>query len=171
MDRLTSVPFTGGMTSITRTLTIATAVGSGLVGGVLFGFSTFVMRALDRLPAADAMAAMQSINREAPNPLFMAALFGTAATGLALGISALPRLDEPVARLQLAGSVLYLAAVAVTAIYHVPHNDALAKLDPTGASAAAEWVRYSSGWTAWNHVRTAAAVGGAIVLTIAAGLR
>ena len=86
MDRLTLVPFTGGMTSITRTLTIATAVGSGLVGGVLFGFSTFVMRALDRLPAADAMAAMQSINREAPNPLFMAALFGTAATGLALGL-------------------------------------------------------------------------------------
>ena len=171
MDHLTIVAFTGAMTSLTRTLTIAAAVGAGLVGGVLFGFSTFVMRALDRLPAADAIAAMQSINREAPNPLFMAALFGTAAAGVALAVSALPRLDEPVARLQLTGSALYLVAVAITAIYHVPHNDALAKLDPHSASAAAEWVRYASGWTAWNHVRTAAALGGAIVLTIAAGLR
>jgi uncharacterized membrane protein len=171
MDHLSLEAFTGAMTTLTRTLTIGTAVGSGVVGGVLFGFSTFVMRALDRLPAGDAMAAMQSINREAPSPLFMAALFGTAAAGVALGISALPRLDEPVARLQLTGSVLYLAAVAITALYHVPHNDALAKLDPTSASAAAEWVRYSSAWTAWNHVRTAAAVGGAIVLTVAAGVR
>jgi uncharacterized membrane protein len=171
MDHLVRVPFTDGMTSLTRTLTIGTAVGSGVVGGVLFGFSTFVMRALDRLPATQAMAAMQSINREAPNPLFMAALFGTAAAGLALGITALPRLDEPAAKLQLTGSVLYLAAVAVTAIYHVPHNDALAKLDPSGASGTAEWVRYSSGWTAWNHVRTATAIGASVVLTIAAGIR
>src|SRR6185436_10873289 len=59
MDRLMHPAFTGGMTTLTRTLTIGTAVGSGLVGGVLFGFSTFVMRALDRLPAAQGLAAMQ----------------------------------------------------------------------------------------------------------------
>ena len=170
MDRLSRVRFTEAMTQLTRTLTIGTAVGSGLVGGVLFGFSTFVMRALDRLPSDQGLAAMQSINREAPSPLFMAALFGTAAAGVALGVSALTRFEQPVAKLQLAGSVLYLTAVAITAIYHVPRNDALATVDPTGASAAAEWLRYSSGWTAWNHVRTAAALGAAVVLTVAVGV-
>src|SRR6185369_4860259 len=103
MDRLSRVRFTEAMTQLTRTLTIGTAVGSGLVGGVLFGFSTFVMRALDRLPSDQGLAAMQSINREAPSPLFMAALFGTAAAGVAPGLSALTRLEQPVARWQPAG--------------------------------------------------------------------
>jgi uncharacterized membrane protein len=172
MDRLTSLGSTVVMADIdiTRTLTIGTAVGSGLVAGVLFGFSSFVMRALDRLPAAEAVAAMQSINREAPTPLFMAALLGTGATATALGISALTRLEEPVARLQLAGSALYLAAVVITAVYHVPRNDALASVDARGVAAAAEWARYSGPWTGWNHVRTLAALGGATLLTVAAGL-
>ena len=58
---------------------VAAAVGAGTAGGVFFAFSTFVMRALDRLPPAHSLAAMQAINKDAPNPLFMAALFGTAA--------------------------------------------------------------------------------------------
>jgi uncharacterized membrane protein len=37
-------------------------LGSGLIAGVFFAFSTFVMKALARLPAAHGIAAMQSIN-------------------------------------------------------------------------------------------------------------
>jgi uncharacterized membrane protein len=33
-----------------RTLTLIAAVGAGLSGGVFFAFSTFVMKALGRLP-------------------------------------------------------------------------------------------------------------------------
>jgi uncharacterized membrane protein len=32
------------------------------VGGIFFAFSAFVMKALDRLPPAQGIAAMQSIN-------------------------------------------------------------------------------------------------------------
>lgn len=35
---------------ITELLSIATMIGSGVVGGVFFAFSTFVMSALARLP-------------------------------------------------------------------------------------------------------------------------
>jgi uncharacterized membrane protein len=42
-------------------LTVAAAVGCGAVGGVFFAFSGFVMPALRRLPAAQGVAAMQSI--------------------------------------------------------------------------------------------------------------
>ena len=148
-------------------LTAATAVGAAVSGGVLFGFSTFVMRSLDRLPPKEGMAAMQSINREAPNPLFMLALFGTALAGIVLAISALGRMDEKVAVYQLVGSLLYLVGVGVTLGYHIPHNNTLAALDPNRADAAGEWARFSSGWTAWNHVRTAAMVAAAATLTAA----
>jgi len=55
------------------------AVGAGLSAGVFFAFSTFVMKALGRLPDTEGISAMQAINKAAPTPAFMAALFGTAA--------------------------------------------------------------------------------------------
>jgi hypothetical protein len=48
-------------------LAFAGALGSGLMAGAFFAFSTFVMRALARLPAAEGIAAMQSINVAAIN--------------------------------------------------------------------------------------------------------
>ena len=59
-------------------LTLFAALGCGLVGGVFFAFSTFVMKALSRLPPGEGLAAMQSINVAALNRWFMAAFFGTA---------------------------------------------------------------------------------------------
>ena len=43
-------------------LALLLCVAAGTVGGVFFAFSTFVMKALARLPHAQAIAAMQSIN-------------------------------------------------------------------------------------------------------------
>ena len=41
-----------------------------------------------------------------------------------------------------------------------------------GAACAANlWARYLSSWTAWNHVRTAAAFGAAVLFTIAFRIR
>src|ERR687896_1427158 len=61
------------------TLTLITALGCGLVAGVFYAFSTFVMKALARLPAAQGVAAMQSINIVVINPWFLGAFLGTAA--------------------------------------------------------------------------------------------
>ncbi|GAB4198563.1 MAG: hypothetical protein Fur006_48470 [Coleofasciculaceae cyanobacterium] len=58
-------------------LKLFAALGCGLVAGVFFAFSTFVMSALARLQAAQGITAMQSINITAINPPFMVALFGT----------------------------------------------------------------------------------------------
>jgi uncharacterized membrane protein len=46
-------------------LTLFAALGCGLVAGVFFAFSTFVMKALARLPAEQGIAAMQAINAAA----------------------------------------------------------------------------------------------------------
>ena len=59
-------------------VTLIAALGSGLIAGVFFAFSTFVMKALARLAPAEGIAAMQSINVVVLNPWFLGAFFGTA---------------------------------------------------------------------------------------------
>jgi uncharacterized membrane protein len=156
------------VSGLVRTLTVAGAVGAGVAGGVFFAFSTFVTAALRRLPPAQGITAMQAINKAAPTPWFMTALFGTAAVCIALGVLAVRDLGRPGAALRLAGSALYLAGTLLTITYHVPRNDALALVDPTAVGAADEWTRYLSGWIAWNHVRTVTSLGGGLGLILAA---
>jgi uncharacterized membrane protein len=70
-------------------LILFTAIASGLVAGIFFAFSTFVMSALAHRPTAEGIAAMQEINITVINPWFMTAFLGTAVACLALGISLL----------------------------------------------------------------------------------
>ena len=147
---------------------VATALGCGLVGGVFFAFSTFVMDGLAELQPAQGIAAMQSINRTAISPPFMLALFGTAAACLALIVWAGISWGQPHAPWMLAGGALYLVGtIVVTMAANVPRNDRLAKLDPHGVDAVNRWATYVSEWTTWNHVRTAAGLGAAALLMIA----
>jgi uncharacterized membrane protein len=152
------------MSQTMRTLALATSIGAGVSGGVFFGFSTFVMKALDRLPAGQAIAAMNSINKYAPNALFMTVLFGSAVAAVPVAVSAARHLDRPGSKLLVAGAVLVIAPVMITAAYHVPRNDALALVDPTAATAADTWSRFVGGWNAWNHARTLTSIAGALAL-------
>ena len=147
---------------------LATALGCGLNAGVFFTFSAFVMPALKRLPPAQGIAAMQSINVVVITPLFMLPLFGTAVPCLALAIASLVDWGEPGAAYVLAGGLLYLVGtVLVTIACNVPRNNALAAVDPDSADGADQWARFVPGWTAWNTVRTVAAVAAAAAFTIA----
>lgn len=149
-------------------LTLFSALGCGLMAGFFFAFSGTVMKSLARLPAAQGIVAMQSINTVVINPLFLTVFLGTAAACLLLIVSSLLRWHEPGAAYLLVGSLLYLAGtILVTIICNVPRNDALAAVDPSTADAARLWADYITSWTAWNHVRTAAALAAAAALTIA----
>jgi uncharacterized membrane protein len=155
--------------NLSRVLVITAAVGTGIAGGVFFAFSTFVMHGLGRLPDRDGLLAMNAINQAAPTPVFMALLFGTAAVCVVIGASALRHLGEPGTILRIVGCAVYLVtAIALTAAYHVPHNDALAALDPSSPGAGAQWRTYLSHWTAWNHVRTIGCIVSAVAFTLAA---
>ncbi|MBW4550630.1 MAG: DUF1772 domain-containing protein [Aphanocapsa sp. GSE-SYN-MK-11-07L] len=144
-----------------------TALGCGLVAGVFFAFSTFIMNALARLKPAEGIAAMQSINITAINPLFMLALFGTAATCLLLAIAALLKWYQPSTAYLLVGSLLYLiGTILVTMVFNVPLNDGLAIAKPDSPEGAELWTKYLANWTFWNHVRTITALAAAGLLTI-----
>ncbi len=58
------------MTSLTSFAATTALLGSALVGGVFFAFSSFVMKALARVPSPEGIAAMQSINVVVINPSF-----------------------------------------------------------------------------------------------------
>lgn len=148
--------------------TLACALGCALIGGVFFAFSSFVMKALRRLPPAQGIAAMQAINFAVLNPSFFTASFGTAALCVPLAASSPWRWSEPGTILRLLGSAAYLAGtILVTMACNVPRNNALARVDPTSAEGARLWAEYLRGWTAWNHVRTAAGVAAAAALILA----
>jgi uncharacterized membrane protein len=153
--------------STTGLSTIA-AVGAGLAGGVFFAFSSFIMPALRRLPSEQGIAAMQSINKQAPTPAFMTLLFGTAALSAGLGIHAVVNRDEPQALFVGTGCLTYLASIALTAGFHIPRNNTLDSVDAGAAESARYWVTYVSQWTSGNHVRTLACAASAVLFTIAA---
>lgn len=149
---------------------VIAAVGCAVMSGVFFTFSSFMMQALHRLPAAQGIAAMQSINATIATPLFVLALLGTAASSLVLAMVSVTRLSEPDAPLVLAGSMLYLVGcMMVTIRYHIPRNQALDRLDPGAASSAAQWNQFVPRWIAVNHVRTLAAVAAVMAYLLALG--
>lgn len=151
-------------------LKLFAALGCGLVAGVFFAFSTFVMPALARLQPSQGIAAMQSMIITAINPLFMLAIFGTAAACIFLAVSSLFKWQQPGAVYLLVGSLLYLVgAIGVTGVFNVPLNDALAIVDPGSTDGASLWSSFLTSWTNWNHVRTLAALAAAALLTIALG--
>jgi uncharacterized membrane protein len=135
------------------------AVGAGVVGGLFFAFSTFIMTALGRLPPAQGVAAMQSINVTILQSLFMPVFFGTTLLAAAVPVWALIRWGDAGAPAMLAGGVIYVVGMFVcTILFNVPLNNQLAAVDPASAEAAAVWARYLREWTLWNHVRTASCV-------------
>ena len=135
-------------------LTGVAALGSATVGGVFYGFSSFIMRGLRQLPPASGAAAMQQINVAAVRPGLMAALFGTAAACLALAIWTGVRGPSQRTVAVVSGSVLYLVgAVGVTAAFNVPLNDALAAVEPNAPGIEAIWQDYLRRWSSGNHMR------------------
>ncbi len=145
--------------SLVISLTVLSALGSGVVAGIFFAFSTFVMSALGRISSEQGISAMQSINVAVLNPAFFSVFFGTALTCFVLAIAAFYRWEDTAMLFVLGGSALYLVlTIGVTIVANVPLNDALAAVKPASAEGHALWTRYLTEWTAWNHVRTAAAI-------------
>ncbi|OKH53760.1 hypothetical protein NIES2101_09920 [Calothrix sp. HK-06] len=143
-------------------------LGSGLIAGVFFAFSTFVMQALAQRPPAQGIAAMQSINITVINPLFMTVFLGTSAACVFLLVFSLLKWHQPGAIYLLIGSLLYLVGTfGTTIVFNVPLNDALASVEPESQIGASLWASYLTKWTFWNHVRTVAALMTTALLIIA----
>lgn len=153
--------------SLSFALKLFVALGCGLIAGVFFAFSTFVMKALAQQPNAQGIATMQSINITVINPWFMTAFLGTGVACVILMVSLFLNWKQPNAAYLLVGSLLYLVGTfGVTIAFNVPLNDALAVVKPNSSESTTLWTKYLTDWTFWNHVRTIAALIAATVLTL-----
>jgi uncharacterized membrane protein len=154
-------------------LTSVAALFSAAAGGMMYVFSTFVMRGLDRTGPVDAVIAMRGINAEAnANPMFLLGYFGATILALVVGVIALIQLQQPGSWLVSVGAVFAILGAVITMVFNVPLNNHLDTLNPEGlsvADAAREWQAYFSTWTAWNHARTITSFIGAVLMLL--GLR
>lgn len=142
-------------------------LGSALVGGIFFAFSSFIMKALADVPSAEGIGAMRSINVVVINPLFLGAFFGTAVLSLVAGGLALVRWGHPPAFFFLAGALFYLVGtILVTMFGNVPLNNQLAAESATDPNIHEVWVHYLGRWTMRNHLRTVPATLAALLYTL-----
>ncbi len=137
-------------------LVIAAIGGCGLMSGLFFAFSVFVMQALGSMPAPQGMLAMQQINRKILRPLFYVVFFGTTLCCAALLLLPLWLPEHRLTySLTAAGSLAYLVGgFVVTAACNVPLNNRLDGLSPEESAGTEFWSQYQSQWMRWNHLRT-----------------
>ena len=128
------------------------ALSSGLMAGVYFAFSAFIMQSLASLPGNAGAAAMNAINRVILKSLFMLLFWGsTIVSALLLGFG-LWRLAVSDLAPALVGATYFGGMFLVTATRNVPLNNALA----AGEERPEVWQDYLRRWTYWNSFRTVA---------------
>ncbi|BAT61409.1 hypothetical protein GJW-30_1_03966 [Variibacter gotjawalensis] len=150
---------------MTAVLTFTAALGCGLVAGIFFAFSNFVMAGLERIPPEQGIAAMQSINVTVLNPLFLGLFTGTAILSAVIALVMLINWQGTTSLMVLAAAALYvLGCFGVTMAFNVPLNNALMAVQ-SGAAATEFWAHYLDRWVMWNSVRTAASLAAAGLFT------
>ena len=146
------------MTWFTILIFIA-VLGAGIIAGVFFTFSTFVMKSLAVLSPQKGIAAMQSINLIILKSLFILVFMGTSLLSLVLGIMAILKWGQPGMVFLLVASALFVVgSFLVTMVFNVPLNNELDAVGSNSAEAIPVWERYLSDWVIWNHVRTIASL-------------
>ena len=139
---------------IALSLTIA-AIGAGLMAGVYFAFSGFIMRSLDQLGAVPATDAMNAINEVILRSWFMALFFGSTLLYAVLAAVAVFDTDLAGRWLLFATGLIYVVGMFLcTALFNVPLNNRLANAGNDDNAKAETWTHYFKHWTRWNHLRS-----------------
>lgn len=153
------------MNTLTTTAVILALLGSALIAGIFFAFSSFIMKALARLPASQGMAAMQAINITVLNPLFLAVFMGTTVISLLITVLAVIGWQMPAAPYYLIGAVLYIVGTfLLTGLGNVPLNNQLAAVSANDSAASETWQHYLDQWTRLNTLRTISATAAAMMM-------
>ena len=141
-------------TLITALLWFA-AIGCGVMAGVYFTFSAFVMRSLASIDTPAGIAAMQAINDVIVKSTFLPLFFGTSiAAAITVGLyAAIPAYPGGI-WMALGGATYFVGMFLCTIFFNVPLNNQLKAVDPTSAHGAEVWKTYLRVWTRWNHLRT-----------------
>ncbi len=153
------------MSTLIMVIIVAAISGAGLITGLLFAFSNFVMRALADLPPDKGMFAMQRINKTIVNPIFLLLFLGTPLLCLLIAVQSVTRMGEPGSLSLLIGALAYLTGpFGITMRFNVPLNNLLAGADASKSDEI--WPMYQKKWQRWNHIRTYIGVASVVFLSI-----
>ena len=141
------------MSGLITVIIVASISGAGLVTGLLFAFSNFVMKALADLPSEKGMFAMQRINETIINPIFMVLFLGTPILCSVIAVNSGLKINEPGNLFLLVGALAYIIGpFGITMLFNVPLNNLLARADVSDSNDI--WPMYQKKWQRWNHIRT-----------------
>lgn len=153
------------MSDFITIIIVASITGAGLITGLLFAFSNFVMRALADLPADKGMFVMQRINQKIINPLFMLLFLGTPLLCLLIIIHFAQTTELSDNLFLLIGAFGYIVGpFGITLLFNVPLNNQLAREDLSDSDI--KWPPYQKKWQYWNHIRTYIGLLSVILLTL-----
>lgn len=117
-------------------LVFVAAMGCAVVGGMFYAFSSFVMRALERIAPEQGVAAMNSINSVVVTPSFMLVFVGTALLCLGLAAGSMFWWPPPAGRLVLLAALLYaVGTFGLTMAVNQPMNLRLKAMQASTAAA------------------------------------
>ena len=139
-----------------------TILFSGLIAGLLFGYSCSVNMGLKALPDMEYVKAMQSINTAIQNPVFFICFLGLL---LLFPLTTWVFYSRPPAGSfyiwLLASSIYFIGVFGVTILGNVPLNDQLNNFRISAASPveiSAMRLSFESAWNTFHLVRTVAAI-------------
>lgn len=139
------------------TLLIVSTLGLGLIAGFFYTYEVSVMRGFARLPHAEFISAMQSVNATIRNWAFAPSFFGSAVLAVATALLFRREWRKLQGMLVLGAALFYtIGALFLTMRINVPMNEWLAAQGPAALmpSPGAIRVQYEADWVFWNLVRT-----------------
>jgi uncharacterized membrane protein len=159
------------MPNVIRPLALLSLLLSSALFGFFYAWVCSTMWGLDTADPRVAIAAMQAMNASVRNLVFAPVFFGTSVVLLFTTLTLLITKQRAAALwFGLATGFTGLLGVFLTAVIHIPMNEALALIDiPSDIDAARSiWNDYSPNWQFWNQIRTITT--GSAVLFIGIGL-
>ncbi|MCG8316984.1 MAG: DUF1772 domain-containing protein [Pseudomonadales bacterium] len=147
---------------------ILLVVLTGLMAGIYFAFSIFIMKALNQLPALQAAQAMNRINEVIVNTAFLPVFFATTLWYAGLILWSLADWQTGHSILVITAALIYIAGMfVVTAFGNVPLNNRLNERAHSDSRLSDYWHVYRRAWTPLNHLRTLSCMVSCTVLTLA----
>lgn len=150
-----------------RTVSLMGAtMSTGLMAGVFSLYAHTIMPGLRTTDDRTFIGAFQSIDHAIINPWFIGASFLGAA--VFTSIAAATNRHRPVFTWILAALIAYLATMVITAVVHVPLNDALKAAGNPNEIAGLHHVRlnfHEARWATWNLARAVASTAAFAMLT------
>jgi uncharacterized membrane protein len=139
---------------------------TGLMAGVYFTFSVFVMKSLAELPVLQAVQAMNKINDVIVNTLFLPVFFGSTLCHAGLIVWQFADWQSDSLLLIIAAVIYIVGMFLVTAFGNVPLNNRLKENEANESRLPIVWAYYLHKWTRLNHIRTMSCIVSLTLLSI-----